>query len=118
MLNHNTFRIVFFVAISIASFLFLKQGVQSGIRFEHFDKVAHFIVFAGLAFLYHQSFQQPIRGKIAVLSIYGFVIELIQAFLPYRTASYADWIADIAGVLCFFAINEFIIKRYLQGSKK
>lgn len=107
MFQHIAVRYLFFIALSIASFLFLKQGAHSGLHFPHIDKFAHFGVFFILALLFEYSFSSSKLDKIALLSIYGFLIELLQSFLPYRSASFADWLADVTGVVAFYVIYYF-----------
>ncbi len=70
------------------------------------DKVNHIAAFAVLALLADLSF--PRHGfwlpKALLLLAYGLGIEVIQYFLPYRTFSLLDLLADAAGVtLLFFA---------------
>lgn len=78
--------------------------------FPHADKVVHFLGFALLSFLLRYAIQGSISSSIAstsyVLSVviaasYGASDEVHQAFVPGRTASIADWIADAAGPAIF-----------------
>lgn len=73
------------------------------------DKIAHFILFAGLMYLivlskkkYTITYKQALI--IAMFSwLYGGCIELIQQyFFTYRSGSWGDFIADGMGVLSVF----------------
>jgi VanZ family protein len=68
------------------------------------DKLTHFFAFFTLAFLTSQSLLIHVRFQLALLGCYGLLIELVQSQLPYRTASIADFAADSAGALSYFAI--------------
>jgi VanZ family protein len=62
------------------------------------DKVAHAGTFAVLIGLIIWS----MRGKrliacFAAVAFYGAATEVIQAFVPNRTADVLDWLADVAG---------------------
>jgi VanZ family protein len=68
------------------------------------DSILHFLSFALLAWLlclgYKRSFRHPFPiFKIVSLSfLYGLLIELIQKFLPYRSFSLWDLLADGLGI--------------------
>ncbi|HTN77123.1 MAG TPA: VanZ family protein, partial [Pirellulaceae bacterium] len=69
----------------------------------HNDKIAHFVAYAGLAFLLTSAVlvTQPFRWRLLiyvllVIAVYGAFDELTQ--IPVgRTADIQDWIADCVG---------------------
>jgi VanZ family protein len=70
------------------------------------DKVLHVIEYAVLAVLCYRAFRRaagPSAAEYAVVlaiamaSIYGATDEVHQAFVPFRTATWLDWVADTAG---------------------
>lgn len=65
------------------------------------DKLMHFVAFAILgvgAFLSWP--RQPFFPRIALaLAAYGATIEVVQFFLPWRSAEWLDLAADVAGVV-------------------
>lgn len=67
------------------------------------DKVTHILAFYALALLIDFSF--PERrfdfSKVIALLGYGFLIECVQYFLPYRTFSLFDLSADLVGLLAY-----------------
>lgn len=77
------------------------------------DKLAHFVTFFGLMFLVDFSYLQENLWlkKLMLLFFYGFLIECIQYFIPYRSFSWLDFIADAAGVLGYFLIVP-LLKRF------
>jgi VanZ family protein len=64
------------------------------------DKLNHLLAFYVLAFLLDFSFPSSElgAGKFFVLLVYGLFIEVVQFFLPDRTASLLDLLADAAGI--------------------
>lgn len=77
--------------------------------FPHFDKFAHFVVFATLTMLGCFSYSRQLTDKtkthlkfnltmvIAFFAIYGASIECLQGSFFEREASVADWLADMLG---------------------
>jgi len=80
------------------------------------DKIQHGTVFFILAMLLNRSSdtkKHRIRN-IIVLSIFGIVIELIQYYVPNRTPSVYDALADIVGILLF----QFLYTVYLHFGRE
>ena len=80
------------------------------------DKVEHAIVFFILSLLLNRaSDTKKYRLRnIMVLSIFGILIELIQHFIPHRSTSISDALANIAGILVF----QFAFSIYLYVKKE
>ena len=67
------------------------------------DKVNHFVAFVVLAFLFDWAYPR-LRlwtGKLPLLLAYGLAIEILQAFIPNRDCSLADWLTDAAALLVY-----------------
>lgn len=60
------------------------------------DKLAHATFFLVLAFLLRY-LSLPGIFVIAVAMLVGMADEILQAFLPGRTAGWDDWLADVVG---------------------
>lgn len=102
------FRILFFAAATAVLYLSLSTPGNSAPPFPHFDKVGHFGAFAVLGALLSKAFpSMKLIRVVALLALFGALIELLQHFTSYRTASVADFIADIAGA----AVGSAIIKK-------
>ena len=70
------------------------------------DKIAHFVAFAGLAFLlsWVWTTRRPLvpLGLIFALGVavlYAFLDEQTQRLVPGRSCELADWLADVTGAL-------------------
>ncbi|MFM2141143.1 MAG: hypothetical protein RLZZ25_1408 [Gemmatimonadota bacterium] len=66
------------------------------------DKVVHFSMYGGFAYLLlRASRYRASWGRVAIVlgcvAVFGFLDELHQAYIPGRSASVADWIADLLG---------------------
>jgi VanZ family protein len=82
----------------LPSFLFEKLG----------DKLLHAMEYSVLAVLSYRALRRTAAAyaapyavvlAIAVASLYGATDEVHQAFVPLRTPSWSDWIADTAGAV-------------------
>lgn len=85
--------------------------------FDYFDKIAHVILFGMFAFLSAESLFGRNKKILAVYTIsfllaccYAALSELIQVFIPTRSASVADFIAGAMGaamaLLIFYVRNQ------------
>jgi VanZ family protein len=64
--------------------------------------VVSFLVLAVLALV--PRWPIPRWGLVVILAVYGGMTEIIQSFLPPRTAEWADWFQDLAGIAAGTAI--------------
>ena len=101
-LNKFTAAALIWFAAAIYALLF-KEGGNSPPPFPHFDKVGHFGLFFGQAWLCAKIFIQenreiPYKGILLAALLFAVGSELAQAFLTAtRQGSIADGIADMAG---------------------
>lgn len=105
-------RLILVVTIAVISW---QATIQNGVEpppLMNGDKVLHFFAFGALAFLVDFAFPRSRFGavKIILLILYGLAIEVVQSFLPYRSASAADLLTDIGGI-CTYALSIPLLKR-------
>lgn len=87
-----------------------------GVGIEVPDKLVHAGEYAVLAFLVvRQRFLvrprpalRAVLGAMAIVAVLGAVDEIYQGFVPQRTPSVADWVADVAGA----ALGAWIATRW------
>lgn len=100
------FLLYIFPVVAYAGVIFLlsSQPTLPAPGISHFDKVAHFTVYAGLGLLAARGMQgygaQPGGAAVfgAVLAaFYGASDELHQHFVPGRSADIWDLVADVLG---------------------
>lgn len=93
--------------------LYLSTMEMSGEPlFPHFDKLAHFVMYGGLGFLFAWSLRTNAtltRTGIALLSfalatLYGVLTEVIQNYVPTRTMELLDMASNTAGALAGAAL--------------
>ena len=97
------FRPILFVYWGILTFLALMPAPQSEPLFPFIDKVAHFLSFLILIFLFDKSFKKPITLKsLGLLFCYGLFIELLQSLTTTRSPEIIDLLADALGLLVYF----------------
>lgn len=97
-------RITLAVALLVSTYLAtMKGGPVDAANIN--DKFAHLAGFFMLAWLADFSFPRAGYGlnKILPLLGYGLLIEIIQFFLPYRSFSLLDVLADAAGIAIYGA---------------
>lgn len=93
-------RAAFALALIIIAYLSLKPGIPGEI-YDGLDKWRHIAAYATLgisgtlAFTARRYFWPLLAG----LTAYGAVLELAQILVPYRTGSWPDFAANVAGVV-------------------
>lgn len=96
-------RAVFFIVLSITTFLFLWQFPATGAQsVPYLDKLVHFVIFFVLALTFHRAFALSAGLSLLFLVCYGLLIEIAQTYAPGRGADVYDWIADASGVIAYF----------------
>jgi VanZ family protein len=98
-----TFRLLLLAALIVITHLATTPLHYPVIR-HIYDKANHLAAFYGLAFLIDFSFPKTKLGvaKVIGLLIYGILIEITQSFIPYRTASLLDLMADGIGIALYW----------------
>ena len=103
------------ILVLILTFISWQATIRTGIEvpISNSDKLLHFLAFYTLAFLLDFAFPKSRFGvlKIIILIGYGGLIEVVQSFLPYRSAELADLITDIIGISAY-ALTIPILRRF------
>ena len=96
------FRLVLTAAVIAITYLATTRQ-ELPLAKEISDKANHVLAFYVLAFLVDYSFPEKGLGigKIAALLAYGVLIEIAQSFLPNRTPSLIDLLADGVGITLY-----------------
>ncbi|CUS48338.1 MAG: VanZ-like family protein [Idiomarinaceae bacterium HL-53] len=100
-------RLLFILTVVIASVGMLSQVPPelTPPKFPMFDKVAHLVLFFGLATTLHFAFAPRVWVALVILGGYGALIEWVQYYIPNRGAEWEDLLADLLGVLLFYAVR-------------
>ena len=103
---------VFILALIGGIYLALKHEQGGGI--PNMDKVLHASAFFSFAFLLDLATTGSFwRWKLPLLLCYGGFIEILQAFVPWRSCSLADLAADACGILIYWVLWRTLLKRAL-----
>lgn len=94
-------RWVWPVALAVTILIGSSRGEVAAPQVNHFDKLAHFLVFGLLATLLARTPAGLRRAWLAVVatSLFGISDELHQSLTPGRSVALGDWIADTSGAL-------------------
>lgn len=97
-----TFRLLLIAALAVITFLATTRQEYPVVK-DISDKANHILAFYVLALLVDFSFPKGKLGfaKVSPLLGYGLLIEITQSFLPGRTASIIDLIADGVGIALY-----------------
>jgi VanZ family protein len=91
----------------ILMFISWQATIRNGISVPvaNSDKVLHFLAFYTLSLLVDFAFPLRRFGAIKIITLigYGLLIEVVQSFLPYRSADMADLLTDIVGIAAYAA---------------
>tara|TARA_B100001248_G_scaffold257757_1_gene240800 strand:+ start:684 stop:1022 length:339 start_codon:yes stop_codon:yes gene_type:complete len=96
------YRIVFLVLFLLISYAALTP--QGDISIPYLDKIFHFSAFIVLSLFLDLSIKRTLlssKAALIFLIFYALLIELVQYFLPYRSAEFFDFISDLLGILVY-----------------
>lgn len=99
-------RLLFFIALVTISCLAFAPLEDSPIT-TGWDKFNHLLAFAALLLLLDSAYpHKPLwTFKVPVLLFYAFLMETIQAFIPYREFSLLDIVADAFGMAVYLLLR-------------
>lgn len=106
-------RTTWLVCLLFVSIGSITPGTPHFQQFLANDKLLHLIAYAGLAFLPPIFLESPrLHYRCAIfLVLWGILMEGIQGLTPTRTASFADILADVAGVALGTWLGRLAAKR-------
>lgn len=106
-------RFIFFITVlitSVMSFISIDPFIA---KFLIQDKLLHFLIFTVITFLaYASNFKIKRIFLFSLLILYGFLIEVIQNSLEYRTFELYDLLSDIIGVFVGYMSWKYLKKFY------
>lgn len=108
MLSLKTYRFLFclcVVVVFILAIIPLKMP-QIGTSFD--DKINHVLAFLVLYIVLDKAYDLKVSSIFTMLITYGFFIEFVQSFLPYRTFSLLDLSADALGLIIGIGIQNIM----------
>lgn len=103
-------KIAFFICLISIEYLATTSRHFEVVELSY-DKLNHIFAFAVL-FVLLSAFKLSFTCKVVILFLFGLQIEIVQSFLPFRSFSFYDILADIIGIFTGFLINNTIKKIY------
>jgi len=85
----------------------IDVGIQSGDKILH--SASFFLFAAWLDLCSQRSFW---RFQMPILLAYGALVEIMQAFLPWRSFSMLDLAADLAGVVLYWLLSRLLLRQW------
>jgi VanZ family protein len=111
--HRRHWRLLLVLLLGVVSWFAFKPSLPSQ-EWAHLDKLQHISAFATLGLVASLGWA-PVPGLFsrvaAGLMAYGLFIEAVQTQLPSRTGSWADWVADLAGVALGLALARLMQRR-------
>ena len=92
----------FVLLLSTFGFLAELSGHRIGLGVANLDKLAHFLIFLVLSWLFFKGFRLVFWKLFLLLAVYGALIDVVQEYFTRRHGDFWDWLADIAGILAFY----------------
>lgn len=109
------------IMISISWYLSSQEHVEHMPSFWNADKVVHFVCFGGLCMWLSFACRTKSFSKmwipVSITSLYGFMDEIHQSFVPGRYCSFWDWVADTSGAI-LGAVLYITFTRLIRNRKK
>ena len=102
----------------MASWLPMAAAIDSLDPSAHSDKLVHGCLFAVLGALAARSWSQPNQRwrTLAALLLLGVLTEVLQSFIPGRSASWGDWVADAVGACAGLFVWPLAPARNMSGT--
>ena len=109
-----SWRILFAAAVALQLYgVYAPREAGPHVGIPQVDKIAHFFLFASVAFL-GLKIRLPARWLLGALVANAIVSELVQHYLlPQRDGDVFDALADLAGV----AVGAWVAFRVLRGTR-
>jgi len=107
-------KVIFYCAVLVGCVIAFSPP-EAGLQPQLNDKLLHTVGFFSIAVLCHLAHPKA-RAYLLVLglALLGLAIEFVQAYLPYRTFSLWDWVADLSGILLYFLfIARIVIYKFM-----
>ncbi|MBK1986419.1 VanZ family protein [Sphaerospermopsis aphanizomenoides BCCUSP55] len=127
MTTHQRWVFAFWIYLGILLSIFISAYLRimptELAIFAHYDTIMHFFLLGIAAFFSHQALKKRkfkifnITLPLAPLIVIFFCVidEIIQSFVPYRSADIIDFTADVLGIIVFTWVAEKIPDERVQG---
>jgi len=121
LMNKKYFKILFFFTAIVVFLFAIVQNDHISINSIYADKIKHITAFFTLSLLLNRAsstLAHRLRNIVALL-FFGFMIEVVQYFIPSRDSDWMDVLADFVGILLFQVTYSFlkILQYFIKRTK-
>lgn len=100
-----------FLCLATIGLVVALMPMDARLGANNLDKLWHVSAFFGYALLLSLATLRSFwHWQAPVLLFYGALIEILQAFVPWRSFSLADLLADGCGILLFWIMRNTLLK--------
>lgn len=111
---HSAWRAVGLLMILVTLVAFFIPIPPGVITFSWEDKIAHVMIFMGLALWFTQLYSVKWR-PLVLLAMYAGGVEIVQGFTTYRSMDALDFVADVAGIVVGVSISLTVCANCLRA---
>ena len=105
------FACLIFYASILALFYLATTKQAPLVQINNFDKVQHMAAFGWLTFTAYFAWHHSIIKRFCIIFSISGSIEVAQAFISYRTASWEDLVANACGIILAEVFVYLLIRR-------
>ncbi len=110
-------KLVFYTVV-VAGCVIAFSPAEAGLQPQLNDKFLHATGFLFMGLLAHLAYPYSKKRYLIIgLSLLGLIIEIVQAYLPYREFSLWDWCADFFGVVLYFLVMATHLNPFFKAPK-
>ncbi len=103
--RQSVFKWALAITLILVSYLVFSKPNYYPTGIPNFDKIGHVGSFFVLSYLTFLAFKPKWYTLAVILAGYAVFIEIVQSQLSYRSASVADFIADMIGISLFYSTH-------------
>lgn len=110
----RVYRILFFLSLAFSLFCAVLPTDEMPRSLPVGGVILHMLAFFVMAALIDRSYpDMTVACKIVILLVFGVIIETVQYFISYRTASPWDVLIDTAGMASYFLLARRLLQTRL-----
>ena len=110
-------RTLFWGCVAVVLYLSLAP-VSPELPSTGWDKSNHLLAFVALSVLCLQAYSPQRAWPFMGLLLFGALIEGLQSLTSYRSAEWADWFADLLGVIAGLGLHQIGARYFARRSRR
>ena len=98
-------KLFWLVVMIVMVLLLMPLGDNPNPGIDHLDKMVHALIFMGLAVLALRAWPKHLLRIFLGLVLLAALTEMLQGLTGWRTASVADFVADVIGIALIYVVH-------------